>query len=100
MKIELAQHHLKLVKEILSKHIPGMEVWVFGSRVTGTSKKFSDLDLVIITKKPLPSKVMTSLQETFSESNLPIKVDLVDWSIISEDFRKIISQKFQVLIRN
>jgi type I restriction enzyme S subunit len=32
------------------------------------------------------------LSEAFSESDLPWKVDIVDWSVISDDFRKVIAR--------
>jgi len=30
------------------------------------------------------------LKETFEESNLPFRIDLVDWSLITDSFRNII----------
>lgn len=97
MKIDLDPIYQKIVKDIISKYLPGVEIWVFGSRVTGNAKKFSDLDLVVITSKPIPLKLMTSINDAFSESELPIKVDLVDWSTISESFKTIILKKYQIL---
>jgi type I restriction enzyme S subunit len=35
---------------------------------------------------------MASLKEAFDESNLSIRVDIVDWATTSESFRKIIEQ--------
>lgn len=99
MKIDLDPAYLKVIKDILSKSVPGNAVWVFGSRINGKAKKFSDIDLAIITSKPLSLNIMTKLQDSFSESNLPIKVDIVDWSVISEDFKKIINEKHQVLLK-
>jgi hypothetical protein len=32
------------------------------------------------------------IKETFDESNLSIRVDIVDWATTSESFRKIIEQ--------
>jgi type I restriction enzyme S subunit len=48
--------------------------------------------LVIITDKPLSLNVIASLKEDFSESDLPWKVDIVDWATTSEPFRKIIER--------
>lgn len=97
MKIDLDPGHLEIIRDIIAKNAPGIEVWVFGSRINGTAKKFSDIDLAIISPKPLPLNLMTSLQDAFSESDLPIKVDLVDWSAISEDFKKIILKNHRPL---
>ena len=65
---------------------------MFGSRAGGSPKKFSDLDLAIMTDAPLGPARMAELRYAFSESNLPIKVDIVDWSELSESFRALISE--------
>lgn len=48
----ISPHHLEIVKAILRKHVPDREVYYFGSRATGTAKKFSDLDLAVIGTTP------------------------------------------------
>lgn len=83
---------LKIVKSILSKYVPHVEVRAFGSRVNGTAKKHSDLDLAIMTSEPLPIQVMADIKHAFSESDLPFKVDVLDWSATGKNFQKIISQ--------
>lgn len=35
----LTPEQLRMVKEILKRHVPDCTVWAFGSRVKGTSKK-------------------------------------------------------------
>ena len=81
-----------MVRDILQKNVPHYEVWAFGSRVKGTAKKYSDLDLAVITDKPLSISAIGALADDFSESDLPWKVDVVDWATTSESFRKIIKQ--------
>ncbi|NDU79729.1 MAG: nucleotidyltransferase domain-containing protein [Ferrovum sp.] len=72
--------------------MPQFEVWAFGSRAKWTAKVYSDLDLAIITNKPLPLELSVKLSDDFSESDLPWKVDVVDWVSTSETFRQIIEQ--------
>ncbi len=43
----------------------------FGSRVTRRAKRYSDLDLAIISDVPLPLKFSARLADDFSESDLP-----------------------------
>lgn len=100
MNLSLEPRHLKEVKNILEKFVPHHEVWAFGSRVTGKAKEYSDLDLTVISKKPLPLKTMSLMKEAFSESNLPFKVDLVDWSLISEEFQKVIEGGYCVISKS
>jgi type I restriction enzyme S subunit len=91
--------HWVLVSDILQRHVPDYEVWAFGSRATQSAKQYSDLDLVIVTDNPLSLSVSASLAEDFSESDLPFKVDVVDWAKTQEPFRKIIEQQKVVVQR-
>lgn len=96
--IILAEPWLVLVRDVLRRHLPTTcTVWVFGSRVDGNPKPFSDLDLALIHQTPLPFAMLAALEHDFDESKLPIKVDIVDWQRITPAFRKIIEQKHQVI---
>ena len=97
MPLDIRPDHLKFVEEILEKHLPDREVWAFGSRVNGTAKETSDLDLVVIGETPLDFQTLGSLRDDFSESNLPYKVDVVDWAKIGEPFREIIRKEKVVI---
>lgn len=77
-----------IVSGILKKYLSQYSVWAFGSRVRQTHKPFSDLDIVVVNDEPLSITTMAELSEAFSESDLPWKVDVVDWASISEGFRK------------
>jgi len=95
--IDIRPEHLKIVRDILRKHVPDCEVWAFGSRVTGKAKPYSDLDLAVISDKSLPLEVSAGLAEDFSESDLPWRVDVVDWATTSESFRAIVGRDKAVL---
>lgn len=96
--LDIAPEHLCIVRQILQQHVPQYEIRAFGSRVTGCAKPYSDLDLAVMTTtEPLPLQVHADLAEAFSESDLPWKVDLVDWQLIGSDFRSIIGQQYIVL---
>ena len=89
--------HLAMVRAILTTHVPNHDVWAFGSRVAGSAKEFSDLDLVIIGEKPLSIAVHANLVDDFSESDLPYKVDVIDWATTDASFRQIIEQQYIVV---
>lgn len=76
---------------ILQEEVPGLEVWAFGSRTKDTAKPYSDLDLAVITTRALPLEQMAAISDAFANSDLPIRVDVVDWSSCSEVFRRIIA---------
>jgi type I restriction enzyme S subunit len=90
--IDIRPDHWQIVRHILRLHVPQYAVWAFGSRAKWTAKPYSDLDLAIITDKPLPLSVSAALADDFSESNLPWKVDVVDWAATSDSFRKVIAR--------
>ena len=90
----------KIVRDILHKHVPQYEVWAFGSRAKGKAKPYSDLDLAIISDTPLSLETTAAMAEEFSESDLPWRVDVVDWATTSASFRKIIEREKIVLIDN
>lgn len=90
--IDIHPDHRDIVRRILQLHVPHATVWVFGSRTTGTARAFSDLDIAIITAQPLPLDVSASLRDDFTESDLPFKVDVVDWATTSDSFRRIIAR--------
>lgn len=96
--IKLDSGDLQVVQQILKKLVGQYQVLAFGSRVSGKNlKRFSDLDLAVMTDQPLPAAKFAELVEAFSQSDLPIKVDLVDWASISKRFRKIIQETHEVI---
>lgn len=90
--IDLRPEQLRQVQSILHAHLPGREVRAFGSRVTGTAKPMSDLDLCVMGDDPLPPGVQDILSTAFSESTLPFKVDVVAWASLGDRFRAAVNQ--------
>jgi uncharacterized protein len=67
------------------------KLYVFGSRAKNSHRKFSDIDLCIVSDRPIPDLVMAEIKERFQESGIPFKVDVVDYHSVSDDFRRLIS---------
>ena len=95
--IDINPADLETVRQILREKVPELEVRAFGSRVSWTARETSDLDLVLMTKEPLDISRTVELKESFSESNLPFRVDVVDWADTSEKFRKITEEKYSLI---
>lgn len=95
--IALEPRHLKIVKDILHRYIPECRVVVFGSRVREKQKKFSDLDLCIMNTLALPDITLDNLREAFAESDLPIRVDIIEWARISPEFKEIVEQQNETI---
>lgn len=89
-RVAVAPEQLREVLRILAEHAPGLEVRAFGSRVRGTAKPHSDLDLALMTTQPLSLDQEAKLHEAFDESSLPFKVDLLDWAATSASFQTLI----------
>lgn len=90
--IEIRPEQWAIVRDILRTYVPHCDVWAFGSRAKGAAKPFSDLDLAVITTEPLALDLRAALADQFSESDLPWKVDVVDWALTSDVFREVIKR--------
>ncbi|MGH7075645.1 MAG: nucleotidyltransferase family protein [Stellaceae bacterium] len=88
---------MAIVTGILRRFVPELEVRAFGSRVSGKARKTSDLDLVLMTAKPLGMMRTADLRDALSDSDLSFKVDVVDWAATSDSFRRIIEKCFVVM---
>jgi type I restriction enzyme S subunit len=96
MHIDVAAADLKTITTLLNAYLPGTTVWAFGSRVKFTSKPASDLDLVAFIQ-PEQESDLADLKEAFAESDLPFKVDNLDWESIPDNFKKNIEENYVVL---
>lgn len=76
--LDLHPDHRAEVRRILAEQVPGAKAWAFGSRVKGTARRFSDLDLAIDAGAELDLATLAGLRHAFQESDLPIIVDLLD----------------------
>ncbi len=99
-QLDVSREELIIVLDILDQLVPDCMVWAFGSRVSGNARPYSDLDLVIVAKEPLSLAQNADLAEAFDESDLPFKVDIVDWARADETFKQIINKQKIVLRDN
>ena len=95
--LDLTPRQVEIVKSILAAHVPGREVRAFGSRVRGSAGKFSDLDIIIITAAPLDFGRLGRLRDAFSESDLPFRVDVLDWSTTNAEFKTLVEEMYEVV---
>ena len=86
-RIYLSPDELKILRSIFAGTY---QVIIFGSRAKGTHKKFSDIDICLKAPQAIPRKVIALLKARCSESNLPYKVDILDYHDLDESFRAIV----------
>ena len=89
--IDLRADEHKEVVRLLQHHLPDTEVWAYGSRVKGTARPASDLNLVTFASAG-QKEAVSRLREAFDESPLPFRVDLFVWDKVPEEFRKNIEE--------
>ena len=90
--VDIAPADLETVRSILREYAPGLEARAFGSRVSWTARETSDLDLALMTTEPLDAARIAVLSAAFTDSDLPFRVDVVDWAGVSENFRKTVEK--------
>ncbi len=89
----------KEIKNILQKFVDFKKynVFVFGSRVKGKARKFSDYDVGVVGREPLGFKKIAQINEELEESDLPYRVDVVDFSTVSKNFKNTALSKIKKL---
>ena len=98
--IHLKPAHRAELVSLLQEHLPGVEVWAYGSRVNGRSHDGSDLDLVLRGPelKKIPIGQLSDFMDAFQESNIPFLVEVRDWARLPENFHQEIEQEHIVLL--
>lgn len=78
------------------------EVWAYGSRVNNTAHEGSDLDLVLRNKNlnTIPIDILSQIIDKVRQSNIPILVEIRDWSRLPSSFHENILENYEVLFSN
>ena len=99
-RLDLPRRYREQIEALLREHVPGVEVWAYGSRVNGQSHEASDLDLMLRGPdlKRISSDQLTDLTEALEQSNVPILVQIHDWARLPESFHREIEQEYVVLV--
>ena len=98
--LHLSPRHREEIKALLHKHLPGVEVWAYGSRVNVRSHDGSDLDLVL--RSPRLAEIDTSrladFIEALQDSTIPFLVEVRDWARLPESFHCEIERAHVALV--
>ena len=99
-RLHLKARHRRKLEEILRERLPGVEVWAYGSRVSGRSHGGSDLDLVLrgpgLAKIPLAS--LFDCEEALRESTIPFLVEAGDWARLPDSFHRENEREYVVIV--
>jgi len=86
----------KQLKDILYKYLSKKEyrMFVFGSRASGENSRWSDIDVGVWGEKKMPLEIKFQIEDDLENSDIPYKVDLVDFKNTSKKFRQIALNNF------
>ena len=89
MVLQIPNEWLTEIQQLFNEHLSEAELWAYGSRAQGKAHTGSDLDLMVKHHENMTvsGANLTAFREALRESNLPVMVDVLDYSNIPDDFR-------------
>ena len=99
-RLHLSDRHRRTLKALFNEHLPGVEVWAYGSRVNGGSHDGSDLDLVLRGPEleEIPAGRLAEFEEAVRKSTIPFPVEARDWTRLPDWFHQDIETEHVVLV--
>ena len=91
--VNLTPDQLNFIKNALKAY---PNTVIYGSRVKGSNKQYSDLDVCL--KDSITDYGYELLVEAFENSDLPFKIDLSEYQKLSDDFKKVIDANSILLV--
>lgn len=90
----LSDSHWKIIMDLAIKPLQHLdcEVYIFGSRARGDNHKFSDLDVLYKSSATIPLSKIAMIKSDLEDSDLPIKIDLVDENDLAASYRESIEK--------
>lgn len=93
--IDAKREELDFIKKTIHTYVSNCEIRAFGSRVKGNAKRYSDIDICLVAPEKIDIAIIGSIKEQFALSDLPYRVDILDWKGIGDNFKKIIEEKYE-----
>ena len=88
--MQIKSDYLDFIVNTIKKYIPNSKIYFFGSRVAGNASQYSDLDVAVSQNEPIKLSILSEIKEIFAESDIPFKIDLIDFNKVDQEFQKII----------
>lgn len=79
------------IRQAVAKHInlDTCYVLLIGSGATGQRQRASDYDIGLYQGKEIPLRTIGLIREELEESRIPVTVDIVDFSTVSDEFKRL-----------
>ena len=82
------------IAEIVKREVDvKYRMFLFGSRVDDSHHPKADIDIGILADQPIDSKKFANIREEIDRIPTLLKIDFVDFSSVSREFRQIALQK-------
>ena len=88
--LELADKYVDFIKKTIFSVLPDVEIYIYGSRVQGKAREYSDVDIAL--KGNIVFNDLLKVKALFEDSTFPYKVDVVDLNTLPEKFLNIIEK--------
>jgi len=79
MAFTVSEEHKSKIIALINALAPQAKIYLFGSRARGKNAEWSDIDLALDAGSALPESVIGELNSIMEASNLPYKVDVLDF---------------------
>jgi predicted nucleotidyltransferase len=88
-ELSIGKEYLSIIKEtvVTSLKDDKVKIVLFGSRARGDNNRCSDVDIGIIPFGKFKEERITLLKEKVENLNIPYKVEIVNLSEVSEEFK-------------
>lgn len=73
---------------VISGVMPDAKIYLFGSRARGSNQKSSDIDIALDTGVQLERIEVGEIRDMLNASNIPYKIDVVDFNNIPEPMQE------------
>lgn len=88
-------NYVAIARDLVLKYIDTTQfkVFLFGSRACGNARFNSDIDIGVWGSNRLSIQQKNAIEEALEESIIPFKVDIVDFTLADENFKKYALRK-------
>ena len=79
------------LREVLENNLSGItySAFIFGSQANHMVLSRSDIDIGIMTDKPIPDEKLAQISDAIEELPMLYKIDIVDFNKVGEPFRSV-----------
>jgi predicted nucleotidyltransferase len=91
----------KILLNIILRHLPDCQVFLFGSRARNTNDSGADYDIALNNNnQKISLSILTDINNDIKESAMYVSVDIIDINNVSNDFLKIAKKDFVAWTKN